>query len=70
MSITFKYDGLARRLQKAFTQGSTTTTTNYLYDGNNAVADVDQNGNVLARYTATQSIDGVLAELRSSTGSY
>jgi RHS repeat-associated protein len=69
-SLAFKYDWLGRRIQKAFTQGSTTTTTNYLYDGNNAVADVDQNGNVLARYAFTQNIDEPLAELRSSTTSY
>ncbi len=43
------------RIQKAFTQNSTTTTTNYLYDGSNAVADIDQNGNVLARYAETQN---------------
>jgi RHS repeat-associated protein len=69
-TLSFKYDGLGRRIQKAFTQGSTTTTTNYLYDGNNAVADVDQNGNVLARYAMTQNIDEPLAELRASTTSY
>jgi RHS repeat-associated protein len=69
-TVTFKYDGLGRRVQKAFTQGSTTTTTNYLYDGNNAVEDVDQNGNILARYAATQNIDEPLAEVRSGTTSY
>ena len=69
-TVAFKYDGLGRRVQKAFTQGSTTTTTNYLYDGNSAVSDVDQNGNVLARYAATQNIDEPLAELRSGTTSY
>ncbi len=69
-TLAFKYDGLGRRVQKAFAQGSTTTTTNYLYDGNNAVADVDQNGNVLARYIMTQNIDEPLAELRASTTSY
>jgi RHS repeat-associated protein len=69
-TLAFKYDGLGRRVQKVFTQGSTTTTTNYLYDGNTAVADVDQNGNVLARYTATQSIDEPLAELRAGTTSF
>jgi RHS repeat-associated protein len=57
-------------MQKVFTQNSTTTTTNYLYDGSNAVADVDQNGNVLARYAETQNIDEPLAELRSGTTSY
>ena len=69
-TLAFKYDGLGRRVQKAFTQGSTTTTTNYLYDGSNSVEDIDQNGNVLARYTATQNIDEPLAELRSTTTSY
>jgi RHS repeat-associated protein len=69
-TLAFKYDGLGRRVQKAFTQGSTTTTTNYLYDVSNAVADVDQSGNVLARYAATQNIDEPMAELRSTTTSY
>ncbi|MGH9746012.1 MAG: RHS repeat domain-containing protein [Candidatus Acidiferrales bacterium] len=69
-SITFKYDPLGRRIQKAFTQNSTTTTTNYLYDGSNAIADIDQNANVLARYAETQNIDEPLAELRSGTTSY
>jgi RHS repeat-associated protein len=69
-SLAFKYDSLGHRVQKVFTQNSTSTTTNYLYDGNNAVADVDQNGNVLARYTTTLNTDEPLAELRSGTTSY
>lgn len=69
-TATFKYDGLGRRVQKAFTQNSTTTTTNYLYGGVNPIEDVDQNGNVLARYEQTTSIDQPLAELRSGTTSY
>ena len=69
-SITFKYDPFGRRVQKAFTQNSTTTTTNYLYDGSNAVEDLDQNGNVLSRYAETQNIDEPLAEQRSGTTSY
>ncbi len=69
-TVAFKYDGLGRRVQKVFTQNSTSTTTNYLYDGNNAVADLDQSGNGLARYTATQNIDEPLAELRSGVTSY
>jgi RHS repeat-associated protein len=68
-SLAFKYDGLGHRVQKAFTQGST-TTTNYLYDGANSIEDVDQNGNVLARYEQTIIIDEPLAELRSGTTSY
>jgi RHS repeat-associated protein len=69
-TVAFKYDGLGHRVQKAFTQGSTTTTTNYLYDGANPIEDVDQNGNVLARYEQTTNIDEPLAELRSGTTSY
>jgi RHS repeat-associated protein len=69
-TVTFKYDGLGRRVQKAFTQNSTTTTTNYLYDRANPIEDVDQNGNVLARYEQTLKIDEPLAELRSGTTSY
>jgi RHS repeat-associated protein len=69
-TVTFKYDPFGRRAQKVFTQGSTTTTTNYAYDGNNSVQDVDQNGNLLARYTETQSIDELLAESRSGTTNY
>jgi RHS repeat-associated protein len=67
---TFKYDPFGRRIQKAFTQGSTTTTTNYLYDRDNSAEEVDQNGNLLARYTDTQNIDEPLAESRSGTISY
>jgi|HubBroStandDraft_6_1064221.scaffolds.fasta_scaffold02149_4 RHS repeat-associated protein len=69
-TVTFKYDGVGHRVQKAFTQNSTTTTINYLYDGANAIEDVDQNGNVLARYEQTTNIDELLAELRSGTTSY
>ncbi len=69
-TLAFKYDGLGRRVQKAFSLGSTTTTTNYLYDGYNAVADVDQNGIVLARYEHGPNVDQPLAQLRSGTTSY
>jgi RHS repeat-associated protein len=69
-SITFKYDPFGRRIQKSFTQNSTTTTTNYLYDGANSLEEVDSGGNLLARYTLTQTIDEPLAMLRTGTTSY
>jgi RHS repeat-associated protein len=69
-TATFKYDPFGRRIQKVFTQGSTTTTTNYIYDGNNSAQDVDQNGSLIARYAETQNIDEPLAESRSGTTSY
>src|SRR5882762_5939715 len=72
-TVAFKYDPLGRRIQKSFTTGAnppTTTITNYLYDGNNAVEEVDPNGSVLARYSQALNIDEPLAMLRSGTTSY
>src|ERR1700756_551446 len=45
-------------------------TANYLYDGNNLLEEVDNSGNVLARYTQSGLIDEPLSELRSGTTSY
>jgi RHS repeat-associated protein len=67
--VTFKYDPFGRRVQKVFTTG-TTTTTNYLYDGDNDVEELDASGAVLARYTQGASNDEPLAESRSSTTSF
>ena len=71
-TVSFKYDPAGRRIQKVFTQGSSSTTTNYLYDGKgpNLVEEVDANGNVTARYVYGLRIDEPLAELRSGTTSY
>jgi len=61
-TVTFKYDPFGRRIQKVFTQGATTTTTIYLYDGNNSIEEIDNGGNVLARYTQGAGIDQLLSE--------
>src|SRR5215467_10275695 len=45
-------------------------TSNYLYDGRTLLEEVDQSGNVLARYTQNRRIDEPLAELRSGTTTY
>jgi RHS repeat-associated protein len=68
--VSFKYDPFGRRIQKAFTQNSTTTTTNYVYSGDDTVEETDQNGNTLAKYARTMNIDEPLAESRSGTTSY
>src|SRR5208337_677503 len=52
-TTTFRYDPFGRRIQKSGPLG----TTNYLYDGFNLLEEMDQSGNVLARYTQTKSID-------------
>jgi RHS repeat-associated protein len=72
-TVSFKYDPLGRRVQKSFTTGAnppTITTSNYAYDGDNLIEEADQNGNVIARYSQTQSIDEPLTMLRSGSTSY
>jgi RHS repeat-associated protein len=69
-TVRFQYDPFGRRIQKAFTQGTTTTITNYFYDGANDIAEVDQSGSILARYTQAPGVDQPLAEFRSGTASY
>jgi RHS repeat-associated protein len=69
-TASFKYDAFGRRVQKSFTQGTTTTTTNYLYDGRNLLEELDASGNVLARYNQGPSIDEPLSELRGSNTSF
>jgi RHS repeat-associated protein len=65
-TTTFKYDPFGRRIQKSGPLG----TTNYLYDGERSIQEIDQSGNVLARYTQARGIDQPLAELRSGTTGY
>jgi RHS repeat-associated protein len=65
-TTTFKYDPFGRRIQKSGPLG----TTNYLYDGPNAMEELDGAGNVLARYTHGTVVDEPLAELRSGATSY
>jgi RHS repeat-associated protein len=65
-TTTFKYDPFGRRIQKSGPLG----TTNYLYDGPNALQEVDNSGVVLARYIDSSEVDDQLSELRSSTVSY
>ncbi len=71
-TVTFKYDPAGRRVQKMFTQGSTSTTSNYVYDGKgpNLIEEVDNNGNVIARHIYSKAVDEPLAQLRSGTTSY
>jgi RHS repeat-associated protein len=75
--------GLARTAKRASRTCSTNedcgmsescTRTKYLYDAKNLVAnvieEVDNNGNVLARYTQDLGIDKPFAQLRSGATSY
>jgi RHS repeat-associated protein len=59
-----------RRIQKGCSVG----TTNYLYDGadidSNIIQEIDNGGNVLARYTQHDTVDQPLAMLRSGVNSF
>jgi RHS repeat-associated protein len=65
-TVTLKYDPFGRRIQKS----GPATTTNYLYDGNNPLEEVDNSGNLLSRYNQTTRIDEELSEVRAGTTSY
>jgi RHS repeat-associated protein len=65
-TVTFYYDPFGRRIQKSGPLG----ITNYFYDGPNILETADQNGNVLASYADTQSIDEPLAESASGSVAY
>ena len=65
-TTTFRYDPFGRRIQKSGPLG----TTNYLYDGDNVIQDLDAAENILARYAQRPGIDQPLAELRGGIASY
>ncbi len=67
---SFKYDPFGRRIQRAVTQSSTTTVTNYLTDARSSILEVDANGNSLRKYTNTQEADEPLAEIRSGPAGF
>src|SRR5258708_20020926 len=65
-TVVFKYDPFGRRIQKSGPLG----TTIYLYDGMNAVEEVDGAGNVLARYTQGARVHEHLPDLRPNAPTY
>jgi YD repeat-containing protein len=52
-TTTFAYDAFGRRIHKSGPLG----TTDFLYDGRKLIEELDSGGNVLARYTGTESLD-------------
>ncbi|HXM68678.1 MAG TPA: RHS repeat-associated core domain-containing protein [Candidatus Acidoferrum sp.] len=65
-TTTFKYDPFGRRIQKSGPLG----TTNYLYDGDDLLSELDVSGNFLTRYAQGEGIDEPLAQFRSGSTSY
>lgn len=65
-TVSFKYDSFGRRIQKS----SLTATTNYVYSSRDLLEEVDQSGNLLARYTQGPNVDEPLAQVRAGATSY
>src|SRR5262249_8986728 len=60
-TVTFKYDPFGRRIQRTSPSG----ITNYIYDGNNILEELDSTGNaVLVKYTQGEWVDEPLAMRR------
>lgn len=65
-TTTFRYDPFGRRIQKSGPLG----TTNFLYDQWDLLEEVDNAGNVLARYNHGVGYDQPLSMVRGGTTSY
>ncbi len=65
-TVSFKYDPFGRRVQKSSASGA----VDYLYDDKNWLEEVDNGGNVLARYTQMRTVDEELAMVRSGNTDY
>lgn len=65
-TVTFKYDPLGRPIYKS----SPSTSSVFVYDGDDLVQEVNAASAVVARYTLGQSIDEPLAMFRSNTTNY
>lgn len=66
MSHTFQYDPFGRRIEKI----SPTTTSIFVYEGDNLVQTVNSTGGLVARYTQTTNIDEPLAMQRGGTSDW
>jgi RHS repeat-associated protein len=62
-TVTFKCDPFGRRAEKV----SSSTTSIYIYDGDNLIEETNAAGTAVARYTQGLNIDEPLAMLRGTT---
>jgi RHS repeat-associated protein len=69
-AVTFKYDPFGRRIQKGFTYTTSTTITNYAYDGEDITDTTDGLGSVITRYALGQDIDEGLALQQGGVSNY
>jgi len=60
-TATYQYDALGRRIQKNVNG----TVTNYLYDGNSILLELNASGGMVARYTSGPGVDQMMTMERS-----
>ena len=63
-TATYKYDAFGRRIQKEVTQDAQLTTHNYIYDGDQIIAEYDGSGNLTAKYIYGPGIDEPISTIR------
>ena len=56
-TVNYKYDGLDRRINKEVTETAATTVTQYIYDREDILLELDGSNNIVARYTHGPGID-------------
>jgi len=56
-TVNYKYDGLGRRIEKEVTETAVTNVTQYIYDNEDILLELDGSNNITARYTHGPGID-------------
>ena len=56
-TVNYKYDGLGRRVEKEVTETAVTNVTQYIYDNEDILLELDDSNNITARYTHGAGID-------------
>lgn len=56
-TVNYKYDGLGRRIEKEITETAVTNVTQYIYDQEDILLELDDSNNIVARYTHGPGID-------------
>ena len=55
--VSYKYDGLGRRVEEEVSDGATIKVTRYIYDNEDILLELDGSNNITARYTHGPGID-------------
>jgi RHS repeat-associated protein len=66
LTVSFKYDALGRRIE----QSVNGTVTKFLYDDDHVLADLNNSGTTIARYTHGPEVDQIVSARRGGTNYY